>query len=88
MLHCKNQLIIGRDLNVKKCQEYVFAQGYGNLCKSTKKYKVFATDTAFTEHLANQEPITLKFACPRTCRMYEGMLLFNFHYFYLDNVII
>ena len=86
MLHCKDQLIIGRDLNVKKCQEYVFAQGYGNLCKSTKKYKVFATDTAFKEHLTGQEHITLKFACPMTCRMYK-CTVFNLYYYQLGSVM-
>ena len=75
IFNCKRQLILEEDLNVKKCQEYIFAQGYGNLCKSTKKYKVFATDTAFKGHLTGQEHITLTFACPKTCRMYEGKVL-------------
>ncbi len=36
---------------------------------------VFASDTAFKPHLNGEEEITLEFACPKTCRMYEGKFL-------------
>ena len=75
MFNLNNTHISDEDLNVKKCQEYVFAQGYGKLCKSTKKYMVFASDTAFKPHLNGEEEITFEFACPKTCRMYEGMFV-------------